>query len=153
MGTGSVVLFESQTPQPAIRLTSGAVAFYPWGTRGPTYYAGDNTPGWAIKFPVGGWAPLDGIRAGEWQRFEPRPVRILVTRFLQVGAFQVPRYFALLRGEFVQGLLATLSNDTRVYVVTVPEPAEYADEQWYWPRILPASDGKRAWHVTRNPAT
>lgn len=144
-GERKLVGFDSVRPELAIRRKAGAIAFYRWGTRGPTYYAEDNTPGWAIKFPVGGWAPLDQIRAGEWQRFEPRPVRILVARFLQVDVWQVPRYFALGPGEFVQGLLATLSNDTRVYVVTVPAPAEYADQDWYWPRILPAPNANRVW--------
>ena len=98
-----------------------------------------------MKFPIGGWAPLDQVRAGEWQRFDPRPVRILVARFLQVDVWQVPRYFALNPGEFVQGLLATLSNDTRVYIVTVPPPAEYADQEWYWPRVLPQPAANRVW--------
>lgn len=86
-GERKLVLFDSQSPQLAIRLKTRAIIFYRWGTRGPTYSAEDNTRGWSIKFPVGGWAPLDAIRAGEWQKYEPRPVRIWLARFLQVDAF------------------------------------------------------------------
>jgi len=140
-GERKLVLFDSQSPELPIRCRDGGIAFYRWGTRGATHYAADNTPGWTIKFPEGGWAPLEQIRSGAWDKFEPRSVRIVVARFLQVDSWAVPRYFPLKPGEFIQGLLATLSHDSRVYVVTVPLPGEYADEQWQWPRIV--SSGKR----------
>ena len=44
-----------------------------------------------------------------------------------MNSWQVPCYFALKAGEFIQGLLAHIeSHHTRVYLVTVPLPAEHA---------------------------
>jgi len=47
-----------------------------------------------------------------------------------------PVYFALKAGEFIQGLLASIGSHERVYVVTVPPPAEHADRWPEWPRIV-----------------
>jgi hypothetical protein len=90
-----------------------------------------------------------GIRAGEWAHYEPRPVRIFAARFLQVNSWQVPCYFALRPGEFIQGLLAHISpHHKRVYVVTVPLPAEHAGEHWEWPRIV----NDRFWNCSLVPS-
>ena len=51
---------------------------------------------------------------------------------------QIPCYFALSAGEFIQGLIATVTSHQRVYVVTVPAPAEHAREWAEWPRIVRA---------------
>ncbi|MES2561278.1 MAG: hypothetical protein V4637_00975 [Pseudomonadota bacterium] len=50
----------------------------------------------------------------------------MASRFMQVDAWSVPHYFALKPGEFLQGLLASIGRHKRVYVVTVPLPAEHA---------------------------
>jgi hypothetical protein len=97
--------------------------------------ATDNTPGWLQKFPEGGHASLESIHAGLWRRYEPQSARILASRFIQITAMQMPCYFALQRGEFLQGLIATIASNQRLYVVTVPAPAEHADQWPEWPRI------------------
>jgi hypothetical protein len=106
-------------------MRGGSIAFYRWGARSTAFYDAGNVQGWGAKFPETGWAPLDEIKGGKWARLEPRPVRIFAARFIQVDAWQVPRYFPLKAGEFIQGLLATISHHRRVYVVTVPLP-------WAW---------------------
>jgi hypothetical protein len=52
-------------------------------------------------------------------------------------AWETARYFPLKPGEFLQGLLARINYNARVYVVTVPPPAEYADFQRR-PRVVSA---------------
>jgi hypothetical protein len=47
-----------------------------------------------------------------------------------------PVRFLLKPGEFIQGLLASISFHERVYVVTVPSAAEYADRWSEWPRLV-----------------
>jgi hypothetical protein len=49
-----------------------------------------------------------------------------------------PVYFSLKRGEFIQGLLASIGDNYRVYVVTVLAAAEYADRWPEWARIVRA---------------
>ncbi|MGZ5171885.1 MAG: hypothetical protein ACXWCY_31120, partial [Burkholderiales bacterium] len=83
-GKPVTVYFDSERPELPVRLRRGAIAFYRWGTRG-RIYSDDNTPGWLQKFPEGGYAPLDSIRAERWSRYEPQPVRILASRFIQIN--------------------------------------------------------------------
>lgn len=47
--------------------------------------------------------------------------------------------------EFIQGLLARFNLNARVYVVTVPPPAECAEFQ-RWPRLISSKplDGEKA---------
>jgi hypothetical protein len=89
------------------------------------------------KFPETGWAPLEEIRAGKWNWLEPRPVRIFTARFLQVNSWQMPCYFPLKPGEFIQGLRTHIPpHHYCLYVVTVPLPAEHVAGRWQWPRIV-----------------
>jgi len=46
-----------------------------------------------------------------------------------------PVYFPLQPGAFIQGLLAAIESHERVYVVTIPNAAEYAERWPEWPRI------------------
>jgi len=50
-----------------------------------------------------------------------------------------PVYFPVKAGEFIQGLLSrrsAIGDHVRVYVVTVPAPAKYADGWPEWPRAI-----------------
>ena len=132
-----VVYFVVQGAELPIRRRSGAVEFVRWGARGDRYLSDDNTPGYLLKFPVGGWASRESIASGSWQKFEPRPVRIVASRFVFDDARLGPHYFALTRGEYIQGLLAASGTHTRVYVVTVAPPARHASLAM-WPRVLKA---------------
>ncbi|MHB8655829.1 MAG: hypothetical protein ACYDA9_18350 [Terriglobia bacterium] len=35
------------------------------------------------ELPAGGWARLDSIKAGKWDRFIPKPVRLDVEEFME----------------------------------------------------------------------
>ena len=132
-----VVPFDVEGAELPVRKRSGAVEFVRWGARGDRYLSDDNTPGYLLKFPVGGWASRESIASGAWQKFEPRPVRIVASRFVFDDALLGPRYFALSRGEYIQGLLALSGTHERVYVVTVSPPPENAAFR-IWPRVLKA---------------
>lgn len=133
-----VVYFDLERAELPVRKRSGAVEFLPWGARDDRYLAYDNTPGYLLKFPVGGWAPRDAIRSGAWQKFEPLPVRVVASRFVLVDGQLGPVFFALKPGEYIQGLLARSGAQRRVYVVTVDPPAEHANKWQLWPRIVKA---------------
>jgi hypothetical protein len=132
-GEAVTVYFDSDRPDRPVRIRGGKIAFYRWGARGGIY-TDDNTPGWLQKFPEGGHASLESIRAERWINYEPRPVRILASRFFQINSMRIPCYFALKRGEFIQGLIATITSHKRLYVV--PAPAEHAHDWQEWPRIV-----------------
>ena len=134
-GKPVTVYFDSERPELPVRLRRGAIAFYRWGAQG-RIYSDDNTPGWLQKFPEGCHASLESIRADRWINYEPKPARILASRFIQINSMRIPCYFELKRGEFIQGLIATIASNQRVYVVTVPAPPQHAAEWQDWPRIV-----------------
>jgi hypothetical protein len=118
------IYYDSRSPDLPVRERGGAIRFYRWGARRACYYADDNIGG-AKKFPE-----EEDIRAGKWKSYEPRPVPILASRIIQIDRMIGRVYFPLKPSEFIQGLLASIGVHLRVYVVTVPAPAEYADR---WP--------------------
>ena len=59
-------------------------------------------------------------------------MRIVASPIIQLDRMIGPVYFPLQPGAFIQGLLAAIE---RVYVVTIPNAAEYAERWPEWPRI------------------
>lgn len=89
------------------------------------------------RLPLGGWARLDSIYAGRWDRWFPIPVKLAVKSFMEKDIEGNSHWFDLTRGQWLQGLVARDGHEQRVYVVTiVPELAEAVHERW--PRILNA---------------
>lgn len=121
-----------------VKCRDGDVMMITWGVATAQNHVDDNTPGRLRKFPQGGWARLESIKADEWARYNPRPIKIAVARFVQVDSMQVPHWIELKRGQYLQGLIAHIGHDHRVYVVTVPAPDEYPHISDRWPRIVGA---------------
>jgi hypothetical protein len=73
------------------------------------------------------------------QHSKSRAVKIAASAFVVYvlsGDVTLERWIELKRGQYIQGALATVFAEQRVYVVTVPPPAEFADAQPCWPRIV-----------------
>jgi hypothetical protein len=73
-------------------------------------------PGTPRNFPEESCARLSNIRANKWASYEPRPVRILASRFIQLDPMIGPVYFPLKRGDFIKDLFASISDNYRVYI-------------------------------------
>jgi hypothetical protein len=123
-------------PHLPVKLRDGAVVMVKWGAGTAKYRVDDNTPGRLFKFPPEGWARLDSVRADEWRRYNPRPVKIAVARFVEVDSMQVPHWIDLKPGQYLQGLRAQIGEDRRVYVVTIPAPEVYRHISDRWPRVV-----------------
>jgi len=130
------VYFDSTCPQVPIRQPNGRVRFYTWGSRRGEYLSVGSEPGHIRKFPLGGYAALEAIKRHEYSNYEPKPVRIIASRFIQIDPMIGPRHFPLKPHEYIQGLLAKLGWSYCVYVVTVPMPEEYEGRWEYWPRVV-----------------
>lgn len=109
---------------PVVQRSGGSVAA-PWGRR-------KQQPG---KLPLGGWARLDSIHSGRWDRWFPRPVKIRVLAFMEKDIEGASHWFDLVEGQWIQGLLAHDGREQRVYVVTIKPEMERAVHD-RWPRIL-----------------
>ncbi len=121
----------SAFPTPGARLPvarrHGALALLPWGRR-------RNESG---TLPFGGWAHLEAIRGGKWDRWQPRPVRLVLRAFMETDIQGEDYWFELHSGQWVQGVVAHDGREQRVYVVTItPEMPEALHQRW--PRIITA---------------
>lgn len=89
------------------------------------------------ELPSGGWARLDSIKQGRWDRYEPKPVRLGVEEFMEKDHTGHSHWYTLDAGQWLQGLVATRGGEQRVYVVTLT-PTEEAQRAIHdrWPRIL-----------------
>jgi hypothetical protein len=123
---------------------SGQVRWVEWGAPAMQQIASSESPGHIMKLPVGNWVDLAALRNGDWVRYRPRPVRIVAIAFgvylepRGSPGFPLERWIPLGPGEYLQGALAKVYAEQRVYVVTVPPPAEYERAQPCWPRIINA---------------
>lgn len=105
--------------------TKSGVVLMPWGRRKEQ----------VGKLPAGGWARLDSIYAGRWERFFPVSVKIPVSQFMEKDIEDVSHWFDITKGKWIQGLVAREGAEQRVYIVTiVPEMPQAIHDRW--PRIL-----------------
>ncbi|MCW8827622.1 MAG: hypothetical protein OQK94_01050 [Gammaproteobacteria bacterium] len=108
-----------------VQRKDGSVILLPWGRR-------KTQPG---ILPMGGWARLDSIHSGRWDKWFPVPVKLPIKSFMEKDIEGSSHWYDLTRGKFIQGLVAREGAEQRVYVVTVePEMAEAVHERW--PRVI-----------------
>jgi len=93
---------------PVIKKT-GEIEWVTWGKRKE-----EDVP----YFPNGGWARLDSIKAGKWQRYHPVPVLLPVNSFMEKDHEKVSHWFEMKPDEVIQGLLTVHDDVARVYIVT-----------------------------------
>ncbi|AMO55877.1 hypothetical protein GZ77_07790 [Endozoicomonas montiporae] len=115
-----------------VRTRQGQTALVPWGRR-------EEQPGRSAQ---GGWARLESIQQGAWNRYQPRPVKIIVDAFMEKDTEGNSHWFMLEPNQFIQGLIATDGAFTRLYVVT-EDNEQSCHEKRRWPRILEASHSIR----------
>ena len=85
--------------------------------------------------PLGGWARLESIQQGVWDKWFPKPIKIIVDQFMEKDIESKSHWFELPKGQFIQGLLARYENESRIYIVTiVPEMPDAVHDRW--PRIM-----------------
>jgi hypothetical protein len=120
------VYFPSPKAALPVRLKSGDTLWLPWGRRE------GESPG----LPRGGWARIESIRNGRWEKYQPRSVVIPALRFMEKDRRQVSHWFDIPEGRMIQGLVANAGAESRVYVVTTGVPSEYPDFHDRWPRLV-----------------
>ncbi len=108
-----------------VKKRNGEIKLLPWGRRKQQ----------AGNLPLGGWARLDSIYAGRWDRWFPTPVKLMASQFMEKDIEGQSHWFDITQGKWIQGLIAHWNNELRVYVVTItPELEDAVHERW--PRIL-----------------
>jgi len=119
------VYFPNPYAELPILLKNGELAYCAWGRR--ESQNGD--------LPLGGWARHESIGQGIWDKWFPKPVKIIVDAFMEKDINSKSHWFPLTKGNFIQGLLARNGKERRVYIVTIESKLE---DHLYdrWPRIM-----------------
>ena len=119
------VYFPTPKAQLPVKTRSGGIITLAWGRRHKQ----------AGTLPLGGWARLDSIYAGHWDRWFPVAVKIPIKSFMEKDFEDHDHWYDLTRAQWIQGLVARHRQERRVYVVTIePELAEAIHDRW--PRIM-----------------
>jgi len=97
----------------------------PWGRR----------KGEQLTLPMGGWARLTHIQGGRWDVFQPVPVKIPVSGFMEQDVMGNEQWHLVTAGQYLQGLMARANDEQRLYVVILESGP---DETYFerWPRIV-----------------
>ena len=107
-----------------VRLKNGDISYLPWGRR-------ETQPG---RLPLGGWARHQSIQQGVWNKWFPKPVKIIVDQFMEKDKNSESHWFELTKGQWIQGLLASNGDEKRLYVVTITPILQSAIHD-RWPRL------------------
>jgi hypothetical protein len=119
------VYFPNPKAMLPVRTRRGDIALLPWGRRKDQQGA----------LPLGGWARLDSIYSGRWDRWFPVPVKLPIKQFMEKDLEGSSHWYDLTRGQWIQGLVARDGHEQRVYVVTVePQLADAVHDRW--PRLV-----------------
>lgn len=117
-------------PKAALPVRRGNdVEWVRWGRRRE-----ENLPG----FVQGGWARLDSIQAGKWERHGPEHVQLAVIAFMEKDSERNSHWIDVPTGMAIEGLILRFDNEVRLYVVTEDTPSEFAWVHDRWPRLSPA---------------
>ncbi len=108
-----------------VRQKDGDTILLPWGRR-KTQLG---------QLPPGGWARLESIYEGRWDRYFPTPVKLPIVQFMEKDMEGTSHWYDLSPGQWIQGLVARDKHEQRVYVVTVePDFRDAVHDRW--PRIM-----------------
>jgi hypothetical protein len=103
---------------------SDNVVLLPWGRRKNE----------KSELPFGGWASLESIKDKHFAQYFPKPVKIMVKKFLECDIENQPHWFDVTQGHWIQGVLLQEKNELRVYVITF-KPTMRDNLFLRWPKI------------------
>jgi hypothetical protein len=86
-------------------------------------------------FVQGGWARIDSIEAGKWDRYSPQSVILAAQGFMEKDAHKVSHWIDIPSGLAIQALIVKTELDKRLYIVTEDTPPEYSWVHDRWPKL------------------
>lgn len=110
----------------------GSLVLLPWGRR--------QSQGGML--PMGGWAKLESIYSGQWDKFFPKPVKIPVLSFMENDLEGHPHWYDLNKGQYIQGMLARDNNEHRLYIVIIEPDLQDGNIHSRWPRVVQSGENR-----------
>ena len=119
------IYFPNPTAVLPVLKRDGSFMYCPWGRREKQEGA----------LPLGGWAQLESLKKGIWDKYFPKHVKIYVQEFMERDkATGQTNWFSVTKGSYIHGIIAQHNNEFRLYVVTIPSHDK--DIHDLWPRII-----------------
>ncbi|MCF6766678.1 hypothetical protein L3V82_12960 [Thiotrichales bacterium 19S3-7] len=103
-----------------VLLDNGEVEQFTWGRR-------KEQQGF---LPLGGWARQESLDRGIWDKWFPKPVPLLINEFMEKDNDRTSHWFSVVKGKYIQGIIARCESETRVYVVTIEPPKDAIHNRW-----------------------
>jgi hypothetical protein len=101
-----------------------SVVMLPWGRRKKE----------KSVLPLGGWVSVESLKDTQWTKYFPKPIKILVKKFLELDIENQPYWFDITEGQYIQGILLQEKQEIRVYIITFKP--ELPDNPFpRWPKI------------------
>lgn len=85
--------------------------------------------------PQGGWARLETVERGGWNKYRPQRAFGLIDRYMEKDAERKSHWFDMPPGYALDCLVIGDGEDRRVYVVTSSPPDEFAWIHDRWPMV------------------
>ncbi|TAK76888.1 MAG: hypothetical protein EPO11_03490 [Gammaproteobacteria bacterium] len=124
-GKAHTVYFSGRKAMLPVQSRYGELQLVTWGRRQQE----------ESEMPLGGWARLDSIHNGKWDHYLPKPVRLPIEKFMKMDYEGRTHWYEVVKGQWIQGLLAREGEEYRVYIVTIiPELLDICHDRW--PRII-----------------
>ena len=128
LGKTVTVSFKQRNACLPVLMKNGQCQLVKWGKR-----EGEN-----CELPNGGWAKLYQIKNEQhsvWHLYKARPVKIVVQKFAEVDFEGKLRWYEIIKGRYIQGVVINEGNDYRVYIVTI-DPKEAESNHYRWPQVM-----------------
>ncbi|KAA0259519.1 hypothetical protein FHQ18_01185 [Deferribacter autotrophicus] len=78
-----------------------------------------------VDLPITGWAKIESIKKGYWNKFNPQKVYIPAIKFMEKDSQKKSHWFELKDNEFILALLVKQNNIKVCYIITKPAPEKY----------------------------
>jgi len=126
--SGSVLRHYFPNPKAVlpVQKKDGSIILLPWGRRQQQMGS----------LPMGGWARLESIYTGKWDKYFPRAVKLPVLSFMEKDFAGQSHWYDLNKGQYIQGLLAKYNHEQCIYIVTIEPELEDAQIHNRWPRVV-----------------
>ena len=122
------VSFSQRNAMLPVRLKNGECRLVAWGRR-----EHENS-----EMPLGGWARLSSIKNEidqRWNLYLPKPVQIPIDKFMEKNFEGKSCWYEVTKGKCLQGLLAKMENEYRLYLVTI-DPEDLMNCHYRWPHVV-----------------
>jgi len=113
-----------------VKLKSGVSKLVTWGRRDKEI----------SEMPLGGWARLTSVKnekGNRWHAYFPQAVQLPILKFMEKDFEGNVCWYEVTKGKCIQGLLARVENEFRIYIVTI-DPEDLNNCHYRWPHIITA---------------